>query len=81
MASEGGDLQSELELLAAAGIPPLDVIVAATRNGALALHDPSRGSIAPGKRADLLVLTANPGADIANLRSIGLRMSGGEWRR
>ena len=78
-ASEGGDLQRELELLAAAGIPPLDVIVAATRNGALALHDPSRGAIEPGKRADLLVLTANPGADIANLRRIGLRMSGGEW--
>jgi imidazolonepropionase-like amidohydrolase len=80
-ASEGGDLQRELELLADAGIPALDVLVAATRNGAAALRQPDRGTIEAGKRADLLVLSANPGADIANLRRVTLRLNGGEWVR
>jgi imidazolonepropionase-like amidohydrolase len=80
-ASMGGGLQRELELMADAGIPPLDVLVAATRNGAAALHQPDRGTIEPGKRADLLVLSANPGADIANLRQVALRLNGGEWVR
>src|SRR5579883_1108250 len=79
-ASEGAGLPSELELLAAAGIPALDVLVAATRNGALALHDADRGTIEAGRRADLLVLSANPGADIANLLKVSMRMTGGEWR-
>jgi imidazolonepropionase-like amidohydrolase len=80
-ASVGGDLQRELELLVDAGIPPLDVLVAATRNGAIALHQPDRGTIEAGRRADLLVLSANPGADIANLRKVALRLDAGEWVR
>ena len=80
-ASEGGDLQRELELLAEAGIPALDVVVAATRNGASALHQPDRGIVEAGKRADLLLLSANPGADISNLRKVALRLNGGEWVR
>jgi imidazolonepropionase-like amidohydrolase len=58
VASSGGDLVHEAELLVDAGVPPLDVIVAATRGC----------GIQPGKPADLLLLTANPGQDIANLR-------------
>ena len=80
-ASLGGDLQRELELLADAGLPPLDVLVAATRNGAMALHQPDRGTVEAGKRADLLVLSANPGTDIANLRKVALRLNGGDWVR
>ena len=80
-ASLGGDLQRELELLADAGIPPLDVLVAATRNGAAALHQPDRGTLEAARRADLLVLAANPGADIGNLRQVALRLNGGEWVR
>ena len=49
------DLQREIELLAEAGFPPLDVIVAATRNGAQALGQfDQTGTIETGKRADLL---------------------------
>jgi imidazolonepropionase-like amidohydrolase len=58
VASSGGDLVHEAELLVDAGVPPLDVIVAATRGG----------GIQRGKRADLLLLSANPGQDIRNLR-------------
>ena len=71
LASYQGDLQRAAEFLADAGVPPLDVIVAATRNGALAIHqDRERGTIQAGKRADLLLLSANPGEDIRNLRKV-----------
>jgi imidazolonepropionase-like amidohydrolase len=79
VASMGHGLDRELELLVAAGLPPLDVVVAATRNGALALHQADRGTIEPEKRASLLVLSANPGEDIANLRKVVLRLADGEW--
>ncbi len=80
LASMGGDLIHEAELMVNAGVPPLDVIVAATTNSALALRQiGQRGTIEPGKRADLLLVTANPGEDVANLRKVALRMNGGEW--
>lgn len=79
LASNGGDPNREAELLAEAGIPSLDVIVAATRNSADALGQASQaGTIQAGKRADLLLLSANPGADIRNLRKVALRMSAGQ---
>jgi len=82
LASGGGDPIRELELLSEAGVPPLDAIVAATRNGAIALHqDQQRGTIQAGKRADLLLLSANPGEDIGNLRKVALKMVDGEWVR
>jgi len=76
-----GDPLREAELLADAGIPPLDVIVAATVNSARALGQAAeRGAIQPGKRADLLLLTANPGEDVRNLHKAERRMENGEWR-
>ena len=79
LASEGGDPLQETGLLMEAGVPPLDVIVAATRNGALALHQlDERGTIEADRRADLLLLSANPAEDVRNLRKVSLRMSGGE---
>jgi len=69
VAAEGHDFVHECELLVQAGVPPLDTIVAATRNGAVALHqDSARGTIEPGKDAGVLLLSANPGDDIRNLR-------------
>ncbi len=82
IATEGGDPVQEAQLLVDAGVPPLDVIVAATRNGALALHQAEeRGTIAAGRRADLLLVSANPGEDIRNLRRVALRMMNGKWVR
>jgi imidazolonepropionase-like amidohydrolase len=60
----------ELELLVAAGFSPRDALLAATRNGALILGVDSLGLIAPGKAADLVVLTRDPLADIRNTLSI-----------
>jgi len=80
LASNGGDASREPELLAAAGIPPIDVIVAATRNTAGALGEGGQtGTIEAGKRADLLLVSANPGEDIRNLRKVALRMAAGNW--
>ena len=80
VATEGGSPAREMELLAAAGIPPLDVIVAATRNGAAVLHDKERGTVVAGKIADLLLLKANPAEDIRNLEKVELRIVNGVTR-
>lgn len=70
----------ELELLSEAGLSPMDVIVAATRNGAMALNQAAElGTIAPGKRADLLLVSANPLEDVRNLRKIHAMLLGGQW--
>jgi imidazolonepropionase-like amidohydrolase len=70
----------ELELLVESGLSPSEVVVAATRNGALALGKLQQlGTIAPGKRADLLMVGANPLEDIRNLRKIDRVMLNGAW--
>ena len=67
----GLSLHEELALLVEAGIPPAAVITIATRNGATALGwEATRGAARPGMRADLVVLTADPLADIRNTRAI-----------
>jgi len=60
-----------MEGLEEAGASPMDLIIAATRNGAEAygLAD-SLGTIQVGKLADLLVVDADPLASIRNLRRI-----------
>jgi len=74
----GISLHQELELLTSAGLTPLEALSIATRNGARALgiaHE--AGTLEPGKRADLLVLSANPLADIQNTRRIEQVLLGG----
>jgi len=74
----GVSLHEEMELLVQAGIPAPEVIRIATRNGAeaLGLLD-ELGTVEVGKHADLLVLTADPTADIRNTRSIEAVIQGG----
>lgn len=62
----------ELELLQEAGFHPLEVVQAATRNGAQALGlEEQIGTIAPGKLADLVVVPANPLANFKVLYGTG----------
>jgi cytosine/adenosine deaminase-related metal-dependent hydrolase len=62
----------ELELLREAGFHPLEVIRAATLNGAQALGEELRlGSVEPGKFADLVVLDENPLANLKVLYGTG----------
>jgi len=70
----------EVELLVEAGLSPMDALVAATKNGALALRKGDElGTIEPGRRADLMLLSANPLEDVRNLRKIDQLMLDGEW--
>ena len=67
----GGALLQELELLTEAGLSPIAALLAATRNNARALGQSGElGSIEVGKRADLVVLDADPLTDIRHTRRI-----------
>ncbi len=58
-------------LVAHAGFTPLEAIGAATRVAAMALGiEATHGTVSPGKMADLVVLSADPGRDVVNTRSI-----------
>jgi imidazolonepropionase-like amidohydrolase len=64
-----GEQAIELELLVRQGFTPEEVLVAATRTSAQAMHAADRvGTLEPGKYADLLVLNASPLADVSVLR-------------
>ena len=76
----GASIYAELETMQAAGLSPMDVIVAATLHGARAMFLEDIGSVEPGKVADLVVLGADPTADIANVRGVRLVVRGGEIR-
>jgi imidazolonepropionase-like amidohydrolase len=60
----------EMEDMVAAGMTPMQVIVAATRNSAEFLRLADAGTLQAGKSADFIVLDANPLDDIRNTRRI-----------
>lgn len=76
----GWTLHRELESLVAAGLTPYQALAAATRNPTEFLRASKEwGTIEPGKRADLVLLTADPLADIRNTTSIDAVSVGGRW--
>lgn len=67
----GVTLHREMELLVSSGISPLEVLTIATLNGAIGLGIENEiGTIEAGKRADLVILDADPTASITNTRKI-----------
>ncbi|MDY7092470.1 MAG: amidohydrolase family protein [Acidobacteriota bacterium] len=77
----GPSVYAEMEAMQAAGLTPLEVLVTATQGGARAMKmDDEIGTIEAGKIADLLLLTADPTQDIANLRQLHSVIRGGELR-
>lgn len=66
----GISLQVELEMLVRLGLTPRESLAAATNNYALQFNWTELGQVAPGRRADILVLDGDPTANIWNARRI-----------
>jgi amidohydrolase family protein len=73
-------VQKEMELMVKdAGFSAIDAIIAATLNGAEALHiNKMHGTISVDKIADILVLNKNPLLNIKNIESVYIVMKGGK---
>ncbi len=76
----GLSVHEELSLLVGAGLTPYEALRAGTAEAAAFLGTPEEsGTIAPGKRADLLLVTGNPLEDVGNAaRQVGVAV-GGVW--
>ncbi|MFC4874364.1 amidohydrolase family protein [Negadavirga shengliensis] len=69
----------EMEMMAEAGLTPMEIIVSATKNAAEYLELEKLGVLAPGFWADFIVLNADPLMDIRNLRELdGIYIGGVE---
>jgi imidazolonepropionase-like amidohydrolase len=74
----GPTMFREMERMVQAGLTPLETLRAATTNGAKALGKTGdAGVIAPGARADLVLVDADPLQSIANLSRIARVIKGG----
>jgi len=66
----GASLHGELALLVRAGLTPTEALAAATSVPARAFGLADRGRIAPGLRADLLLVRGDPTRDVTATRDI-----------
>lgn len=77
----GSSIHDELAQLVAAGLTPYEAVRAATSGAAEFLGEPGEiGRVAPGLRADLLVVDRNPLEDVGALRAIEAVVLRGAWR-
>ena len=76
----GTSLHRELQLFVRAGLTPLQALQTATLNPAVYFGKTAEwGNIAPGKSADLVLLSRNPLEDIANTRHIVAVVADGRY--
>ena len=76
----GFSVQREMETWAQAGISPYKILQAGTTSVAKYLNDEANsGTVAVGKRADLLLLDANPLQDVRNVARKSGVMFNGRW--
>ena len=75
----GFSLHDELQLLVEAGLTPAEAIASATGKATAHLGLEHVGTIEPGKIADLVLLTADPLAEIGNTREISEVIVDGEF--
>lgn len=74
----GPSVYAEMEAMQASGLTPMQVLTASTQGGSLAMGlEAVTGTLEKGKSADLVVLSADPTKDIANLRKIRFVMRAG----
>jgi imidazolonepropionase-like amidohydrolase len=77
----GPSVYAEMEAMQAAGLTPMQVLVASTRGGATAMgRAKDFGTVEKGKLADLLIVAADPTANVANLRKVRWVLRGGVMR-
>lgn len=77
----GPSVYAEMEAMQAAGMTPMQVLVASTRGGAMAMGlEKEIGTVEKGKSADLLLVSGNPTADVANFRKVRYVVRGGVVR-
>jgi imidazolonepropionase-like amidohydrolase len=70
LGTHGATMHGELELLVRAGLTPTEALTAATRAPADVFGLADRGRIAPGARADLVLVDGDPTKDITATRAI-----------
>jgi len=73
----GISLHTELELLVRLGLSPREALAAATNNYSLQFGWNELGQIAPGRRADILVVNGDPTMNIWNARNISVLIEDG----
>jgi adenine deaminase len=66
----GISMQTELEMLVRLGLSAREALAAATNNYAIQFNWNELGQVAPGRRADILVLDGDPTVSIWNARRI-----------
>ena len=66
----GISMHTEMEMLVRLGLSPREALAAATNNYALQFGWNELGLVAPGRRADILVLDGDPTVSIWNARRI-----------
>ncbi len=77
----GISIYDEMVAMQEAGIPAIEIIIMATKNGAMAMERfDDFGTLEKGKIADLIILDNDPSQDITNIRSISHVMRGGLLR-
>ncbi|MCB9897288.1 MAG: amidohydrolase family protein [Planctomycetes bacterium] len=75
----GFAVHDELRLLVSAGLTPYEALECGTSAVGRFLGEPHDGTVAPGARADLLLLAADPLADVGNVRKLRGVMAAGRW--
>lgn len=76
----GFSVHHEMAMMVAAGLSPYEVLVTGTRNPAAYFGTPEEfGTVEVGRRADLILLEANPLEDVGNVRRRAGVMVRGRW--
>jgi imidazolonepropionase-like amidohydrolase len=76
----GFSIHHEMEMMVAAGLTPYEVLVTGTRNAAAYFDTPDEfGTVQENRRADLILLNANPLDNIANVKDRAGVMVRGAW--
>ncbi len=75
----GFSIHREMRIMAEAGLTPFEILASATRNAAEHFGSADFGVVASGRRADLVLLEANPLDSVSNVaRRVGV-MARGRW--